>query len=330
MPRSIGKTKRKEQKRKERKTAKIFTCSAEWSDFINFHVSIEEFHWDSIISRYFLICFLGQLACLFAEETLLITRVSSNCLAQFRLSYAAPWELGASAAAAAVAQVPHRCQQRPHYVPKRASISAFCHFLLFLSLARTHWFSRHVPPGVYALHITHTQRGLIKVSAKPPWKVARRIIAPAIWQTQRGKSFPFRFSFRSSRFSHLACYLIFLASLFVALFAVCVAEIVFYLRLPAPPERERGRDGGGEMIARQLQSQFHRGFAGDEGCLFQVAPSNVNLQILTSKCCSGRSKLHGGTFLRFSVTYIVPGERWEWQWIKLGKRVAKLQHCSVS
>lgn len=191
-------------KRKEKKTAKIFTCSAEWSDFINFHVSIEEFHWYSIISRYFLICFLAQLACLFvcffwgifAEETLLITRVSSDCLAQFRLSYAAPWELGASAAAAAaVAQVSHRCQQRPHYVPKRASISAVSPTSFSLSLARTHWFSRHVPPGVYALHITHTQRGLIKVSAKPPWKVARRIIAPAIWQTQRGKSFPFVFVF---------------------------------------------------------------------------------------------------------------------------------------
>lgn len=116
-------------------------------------------------------------------------------------------------------------------------------FPIFL-LARTHWFSRHVSPGVYALHITHTQSGLIKVSAKPPWKVARRIIAPAFWQTQRGKSFPFRFSFRSSRFSHLACYIIFLASLFVALFAVCVAEIVFYLRLPAPPERERGQREG--------------------------------------------------------------------------------------
>lgn len=119
--------------------------------------------------------------------------------------------------------------------------SSFPHF----SLARTDWFSRHVPPGVYALHITHTQRGLIKVSAKPPWKVARRIIAPAIWQTQRGKSFPFRFSFRSSRFSQLACYLIFLASLFGALFAVCVAEIVFYLRLPTREgegERERGRN----------------------------------------------------------------------------------------
>lgn len=117
---------------------------------------------------------------------------------------------------------------------------------LSLSLARTHWFSRHVPPGVYALHITHTQRGLIKVSAKPPWKVARRIIAPAIWQTQRRKSFPFFFfSFRSSRFSQLACYLIFLASLFGALFAVCVAEIVFYLRLPTR-ERERGWEGEGE------------------------------------------------------------------------------------
>lgn len=120
-------------------------------------------------------------------------------------------------------------------------------FSLSLSLARTHWFSRHVPPGVYALHITHTQRGLIKVSAKPPWKVARRIIAPAIWQTQRGKSFPFRFSFRSSRFSQLACYLIFLASLFGALFAVCVAEIVFYLRLSTRErERERGWEGEGE------------------------------------------------------------------------------------
>lgn len=59
------------------------------------------------------------------------------------------------------------------------------------------------------------------------------------------------------------------------------------------------------MIARQLQSQFHRGFAGDEGCLFQVAPSNVNLQILTSKCCSGRSKLHGGTFLFASLPLIL-------------------------
>lgn len=115
--------------------------------------------------------------------------------------------------------------------------------LRFQQFSRTHWFSRHVPPGVYALHITHTQRGLIKVSAKPPWKVARRIIAPAIWQTQRRKSFPFRFSFRSSRFSQLACYLIFLASLFGALFAVCVAEIVFYLRLPT---RERGGEGEGE------------------------------------------------------------------------------------
>lgn len=73
--------------------------------------------------------------------------------------------------------------------------SSFPHFFLSLSLARTHWFSRHVPPGVYALHITHTQRGLIKVSAKPPWKVARRIIAPAIWQTQRGKVFLFVFLF---------------------------------------------------------------------------------------------------------------------------------------
>lgn len=75
------------------------------------------------------------------------------------------------------------------------SVLRFQQFSPLLSLVRTHWFSRHVPPGVYALHITHTQRGLIKVSAKPPWKVARRIIAPAIWQTQQGKSFPFFFSF---------------------------------------------------------------------------------------------------------------------------------------
>lgn len=187
------------------------------------------------------------------------------------------------------------------------SVLRFQQFATSLSLALTHWFSWHVSPGVYALHITHTQRWLIKVSAKAPWKVAPRIIAPAIWQTQHEQSFPL-FFFRSSRFSHLACYLIFLASLFGALFAVCVAEIVFYLRLPARVrERERGRNA---RIARQLQSQFHGGFEGDEGCLFQVAPSNVNLQILTSKCCSGHSKLLGGTFLCFSTTNIGPGERW--------------------
>lgn len=150
--------------RKEKKTAKIFTCSAEWSDFINFHVSIEEFHWDSIISRYFLICFLGQLACLFvffwgifAEESLLITRISSDCLAQFRLSYAAPWELAASAAAAAaVAQVSHRCQQRPHYVPKRASISA----VFPTSLSRSH--------------------SLI-FSTRSPWRIRAAYYAYAAW-----------------------------------------------------------------------------------------------------------------------------------------------------
>lgn len=185
------------------------------------------------------------------------------------------------------------------------SVLRFQHFSTSLSLALTRWFSRHVSLGVYALHITHTQRWLIKVSAEAPWKVAWRIIAPAIWQTQHEQSFPLSF-FRSSRFWHLACYLILLASLFGALFAVCVAEIVFYLRLPARV-RERERIA---RIARQLQSWFHGGFEGDEGCLLQVAPSNVNLQILTSKCCSGHSKLLDGTFLRCSTTNVGPGERW--------------------
>lgn len=89
---------------------------------------------------------------------------------------------------------------------------------------------------------------------------------------------------------------------FGALFAVCVAEIVFYLRLPALQHRqtervgEREREGEVARIARQSQSQFPG--ATVAGCLFQVAPEQHNLQILTSKCRSGRSKLHGGTFFR--------------------------------
>lgn len=208
----------------------------------------------------------------------------------------------AAAAAAAVAQVSTATALRAQACFDFSSLS----LTHSLALALAHWFARHVPPGVYALHITHTQRWLIKVSAK----AARATyctcdLTNAAWTKFSIFLFtPAPLSAYFSHFSHFASYLIFLASFFRC--SVCCLRswncFLFEVARPAAQaDRSSGRERERERrevarIARQSQSQFPR--ATVAGCLFQVAPEQHNLQILTSKCRSGRSKLHGGTFFR--------------------------------
>lgn len=145
----------------------------------------------------------------------------------------------------------HRCQQRPHYVPKRASISALS-LTHSLALALAHWFARHVPPGVYALHITHTQRWLIKVSAKAARSTYCTCdLTNAAWTKFSIFLFtPAPLSAYFSHFSHFASYLIFLASFFRC--SVCCLRswncFLFEVARPAAQadrssgrERERGK-----------------------------------------------------------------------------------------